>query len=353
MKPVKTRHGEMHVIPSDGVISRSLSLYGEWAKDELDFLKEFISPGAHVLDIGAYIGTHSLAFARFTGIEGQVYAFEPRAEIFQILRNNIYSNQCAHVLPFNVGVSDEVGQVLLEPLDLYASDNFGGHGLASQELGKSGVYQTTITTIDSTNFSKVDFIKIDVEGMELRVLQGALQTITSLKPTIFCECNSMESGAGVLNFANKVGYKVFGFLSDAFSKNNFNGVTENIFGNAKELGLLLVPPHRLRYADNLSDRYRLCSIETLDAITLCLLHKPQYPDEVLSFTTPSKSLGILYPSPLSRTKDQSILLLTTQLESQFDEIRRIRNSFSWQVTKPIRLIAYLGRRLKAMFGLDN
>ena len=104
-----------------------------------------------------------------------------------------------------MGVSDEVGQALLEPLDLYAPDNFGGRGLASQEVGKSGGYQTTITTIDSTNLAKVDFIKIDVEGMELRVLQGALQTIARLKPTIFCECNSIESGAGVLNFANKVG----------------------------------------------------------------------------------------------------------------------------------------------------
>ena len=353
MKLVKTKYGKMNVIPGDGVISRSLSLYGEWAKEELDFLKELIIPGAHVLDIGAYIGTHSIAFARFTGNQGKVYAFEPRAEIFKILSSNISANQCVHVVGFNMAVSDRTGLAQLEPFDLDAPANFGGSELVVQTVGTSDGYQAVITTIDSMNIARVDFIKIDVEGMESLVLEGGMQTITNLNPTIFCECNSIDSGAGILGFANKVGYKVFGFLSAAFSKNNFNGSVENIFGNAKELGLLLVPPHRLGYADSLSGRYRLCPIETFDEIALLLLHKPQYPDEVLSFAAPSKSLGILYPSPLSRTQDQKILLLTAQLESQTNEIRRIKNSFSWQVTKPIRLMAYLGRWVKSMVSLNN
>jgi FkbM family methyltransferase len=329
MKLVKTKYGEMQVIPGDRVISRSLSLYGEWAKDELDFLREFIAPGAHVLDIGAYIGTHSIAFAQFAGHQGKVYAFEPRAEIFKLLSDNISTNQCVNVVAFNMGVSDQVGQALLEPLDLDAPANFGGNELAGPAAGTSDGYQAVITTLDSMNIAQVDFIKIDVEGMEQRVLDGALQTITNLKPTIFCECNSVESGAGVLGFANKVGYTVFGFLSDAFSKNNFNGADENIFGDAKELGLLLVPPHRLGYAECLLGRYRLCPVDTLDAMALLLLHKPQYPDAVLSVTAASRTIGTLFPSPLSRTQSQQILLLTA-------EIHRVKSSFSWRLTKPLR-----------------
>lgn len=353
MNLVKTKYGEMNVIPSDRVISRSLSMYGEWAKDELDFLNESIFPGAHVLDIGAYIGTHSIAFARFTEKWGKVYAFEPRSEIFKILSNNISLNQCEHVLAFNMALSDRVGVAKLEPLDLDAPANFGGRELEGQTAEISDGYQAVIATIDSMNIAQVDFIKIDVEGMESRVLSGGLQTISNLKPIIFCECNSVESGAGLLGFANKVGYAVFGFLSAAFSKNNFNCANENIFGNAKELGLLLVPPHRLDYADGLSTRYRLCRVDNLDEIALLLLHKPQYPDEILSRTDTSKLMGTLYPSPLSRNLNQQILLLATQLESEAAEIRRIKKSFSWQITKPFRLIAYLWRRVRAMVGLDN
>ena len=345
MNLVKTKYGEMQVIPSDSVISRSLTMYGEWAKNEIDFLKEFITPGAHVLDIGSYIGTHALAFAQFTGSQGKVYAFEPRREIFQILSTNISVNQCTQVVAFNMGVADQVEQATLKPLNLDTPDNFGGQELASQEATADG-YQATITTIDSMHLERVDFMKIDVEGMEQRVLNGARQTITNRKPSIFCECNSIDGGAGVLAFAHSIGYKVFGVLSDAFSKNNFNGVGDNFFGEFKELGLLLVPLHRLEHANSLLNLYRLCPVDTLDTLALLLLHKPQYSDAELASTPAAKLLGTMYPSPLSR-------LLAAQLESQVLEVHRVKNSFSWQVTKPIRFIAYLGRRLSAVCGFDN
>jgi FkbM family methyltransferase len=340
MKLVNTKYGEMYVIPGDNVISRSLALYGEWAKDELDFLSEFIEPGAHVLDIGAYIGTHSIAFARFTGSQGKVYAFEPRREIFQMLSSNIAVNKCGQVAAFNMGVSDRLGQAILEPLDLDAPDNFGGLELASLATGKPGGYQATINTIDSLRIARADFIKIDVEGMEQSVLDGAMETITTLQPTIFCECNSLEIGAGIFGFANSVGYAVFGFLSDAFSKNNFNGAVANIFGDAKELGMLLVPRHRLGHAKGLLDRYRICPVDGLDAIALLLLHKPQYPSAILSGTAAAGSLGTLYPSPLSRAQNQEIMRLTAQLAARDAEVLRIRSSFSWALTKPLRALQY-------------
>lgn len=338
MSTVKTIHGNMHTVPGDLVISRSLELYGEWARQELDLLKEFIAPGAHVLDIGSYIGTHTVAFARFVGSQGKVYAFEPRQEIFQVLCNNLAENQCAQVQAFNMGVSDQSGKTLLGPLDLNASANFGGLELHRAVIEEAGAYTVGITTIDELRIARVDFMKIDVEGMERSVLDGSLKTIQDLKPAIYCECNSVDSGTRILDFANAIGYAVFGFLFDAYSKENFNQHCVNIFGDAKELGLLLLPPNRQTDATRLAGQYPLHPLENPDAIALLLLHKPQYPEAVLSLTAVAAAEGMLYPSPLSRALQQEILVLTARMDALATEIYRMRTSYSWRLTKPVRAV---------------
>ena len=78
----------MRIIEADNVISRALALYGEWAMDELDLMAQIITPGMCVLDVGAFIGTHTLAFSEFVGPMGKVYSFEPRKDIYAILSEN-------------------------------------------------------------------------------------------------------------------------------------------------------------------------------------------------------------------------------------------------------------------------
>jgi len=75
---VDSRYGSLRVIDTDFIISRSLTLYGEWAQGEIDLLSLFISSGDVVIDAGSFIGTHALAFAAIVGTSGRVLAFEPR-----------------------------------------------------------------------------------------------------------------------------------------------------------------------------------------------------------------------------------------------------------------------------------
>lgn len=65
MSIVDTRYGKFNVIDNDTVISHSVRVYGEWAQKEIDFLAHFIKPGYFVIDAGAFIGTHSVAFHRW------------------------------------------------------------------------------------------------------------------------------------------------------------------------------------------------------------------------------------------------------------------------------------------------
>ena len=91
------RYGTMSYLKNDLILGRSLREYGEWAQGELNLLLDLIDVGSTVIDVGAFMGTHTLAFARHVGPEGQVYAFEPHPVAFSLLRLNIEQNDLSNV----------------------------------------------------------------------------------------------------------------------------------------------------------------------------------------------------------------------------------------------------------------
>jgi len=271
---VFTKYGAMSLLEADQVVSRSVALYGEWAQEELDFSNLFIKKGAFVLDVGAFIGTHTLAFSNMVRPSGKVFSFEPRKEIYAVLTENVSEN-CENVIAKNIGLGSEESKVDLQYLDTGDAINFGGLDLDDKTVNNALTYQVKILTIDSLDLEKIDFIKIDVEGMEYEVLAGAIKSISKLKPVIFCECNSVEAGSELLNFCDLHDYKAYGFLSSAYNPNNFNEITENIFGSAKELALLLIPKGKIREKLKGVPKELFFPINKLDEISLLLLHKPQ------------------------------------------------------------------------------
>lgn len=350
MSVVATRYGKMRVIDSDNVVSRALALYGEWAMDELILLEKFIVSGMSVLDVGAFIGTHTLAFSKFTGESGKVYSFEPRKEIFTILSENITQNNCINTTAFNIGLAEKEYTLSLEALDVDRELNYGGleiDGLVSA-VGPDN-YQMKVSTIDSLGIDKIDVIKIDAEGMEVRVLEGAVKSIMRNRPIIFAECNSLDAGNKLLNFCNSIQYESYGFLPSAFNPGNFNANRDNIFGSAKESALVLIPNEKKSDAIlNIINKH-LLTIAGLDDLVLLLLHKPQYPYEVLALTKPSSALGINYPSPglseqivgLNKTlqeRDEQIVHLQHSNEKLVKEINEILSSISWCITQPLRTL---------------
>ena len=66
------RHGRMAFLRNDNIIGRSLRLYGEWAEAEIELAKVFLRPGDTVVDVGANIGTHSIAYGLLVGDSGAV-----------------------------------------------------------------------------------------------------------------------------------------------------------------------------------------------------------------------------------------------------------------------------------------
>src|SRR5262249_40407437 len=153
---------------------------GEWAQAEIEFLLDFMGSGDVVLDVGAFIGTHTLAFADRVSPRGNIYAFEPQPVFFEVLKKNIGQNVLSNVRLFNVALSEEVGQKVVYEIDVQDSQNFAGTSLqefSSAPHDTARYHHISVAIVDQLGLESCNLIKIDAEGMEINILRGAQQTI--------------------------------------------------------------------------------------------------------------------------------------------------------------------------------
>ncbi len=133
--------------------------------------------GDIVFDIGAYVGDSALWFAKAVGPQGKVYAFEPEPSNFERLKANLKRNKVINVIPLQLALSENEGEMQIA----------GGEGCSeiTETAGDTSVKVTTADKfMEANKLPRVDFIKMDVEGHELKVLAGAKETIKTFKPSL-------------------------------------------------------------------------------------------------------------------------------------------------------------------------
>ena len=243
----RCRHGSFLSLRSDQYIGRSLAEYGEWGEGEITFLSQLLRPGDVVIDAGANVGTHSVAFARKVGPRGRVYAFEPQPVIHQILSANVVINGLSQVITLNSGLSDRQGSIEFPELNYGARANFGGFSL--EKIGKLADRSTAprrvkiatapldeVLTLDSLRL-----IKADVEGMEAAMLRGAHATLKRLRPALYLECNTPDEVTGILAALDGLDYNAYWHVTPVFNRENWRGATQDVFDNIANLNMLCVP----------------------------------------------------------------------------------------------------------------
>jgi FkbM family methyltransferase len=243
MATVETAFGQLSYFSFDNPIGTALQRYRGWATVEIKFLRQFITPGATVLDGGANVGMHSLAFAQWVGMAGKVVSVEASPETCAVLRSNMESNGLAHVEVVCAALDAEAGTCLVERLNPERPQNVGMLHTAAHSPSvrqPESMIETAARTIDSLELDELHLLKLDVEGSEYRAIKGGLETIRRHRPVILTEALDLEGTLPVLDLLRPLGYKPFFCSFSVYDPDNEAADPENIFGFAREASLLFV-----------------------------------------------------------------------------------------------------------------
>ncbi|NPB05891.1 MAG: FkbM family methyltransferase [Aquificae bacterium] len=153
-----------------GVLKR-----GRIESPEDRFVKRILKRGARVFDVGAHWGGFSLLFAHLVGPEGAVFSFEPFPKNYRMLVRNLRLNRFEdRTKTFPYAVSDRPGTLTLK----VASTSSGHHSVVRRDLPSEGEVKVKAVSLDGIwDGAPVDLLKVDVEGYERFVLEGAIRLV--------------------------------------------------------------------------------------------------------------------------------------------------------------------------------
>jgi FkbM family methyltransferase len=209
----------------DVVIGRSLELYGEYSEGETDLFRQVVRPGHVVVEAGANIGAHTLPLSRLVGDRGRVHAFEPQRGLFQMLCANLALSGRTNVEGHCAALGATPGRILVPELDPARPANFGGLALGGHPRG----VETPLTTVDTLGLARLDLLKVDVEGMELAVLEGAAETIGRCRPLLYVENDRVERSPALIEWILARGYRLYWHLPALYQPANYFGNPVNVF----------------------------------------------------------------------------------------------------------------------------
>ncbi len=158
-----------------------------YEKENFAFLKSCCGEGATILDIGAHIGLFSVVAAKIAGEYGKIFSFEPAPTTVPVLNQTIRINELGNMInPVNQAMGKEVGKITFY-ISEGEADNSNSLVAYKQDRKLNGV-EVEVNTIDnfvmSKKLSKVNFIKIDVEGAEYDAICGGMQVLKKYKPNV-------------------------------------------------------------------------------------------------------------------------------------------------------------------------
>ncbi len=203
----------MELDPSEWIDSNILFCPQFVDNQEISFIKENLKPGNVFIDIGSNIGYYSLIASKMVGNEGLVLSVEPHKIVYKKLIRNISLNKAFNIKTVNVGISNKEEVLRLSPTN---RKNSGTNSFV-QSTNNIGFMEVEclplLLLLKKEEINQVDFLKLDIEGFEFRVLNHFFQNASlSLYPTyILYEDTSYyvsENGGNLSNLLYSKGYKV-------------------------------------------------------------------------------------------------------------------------------------------------
>lgn len=232
------RYGIMVWPKADRVIGASLANYGEFAEGENRIMARYLRSGDVAVDIGANVGTTTLPMSRAVGAAGQVFAFEPQPLVAHCLAASLVLNEILNVRVLSLAVSQRAG---VARMNFNAGGDAGNFG--STALSLDGDLVPTIA-LDDMQIDCLALLKIDVEGHEWDVFQGAEKTISSCRPVVYFEAKRLPGTVASIEFLQEHGYRCYWHFAHFYRTDNFLGNVEDMFRGVGDMNILAVPQAR-------------------------------------------------------------------------------------------------------------
>ncbi len=197
---INSDYGPIIINVNDQFISKEIIKNGFYNIEDINFIKKILeiqlkkfNRQITFYDIGSNVGTHSLAVAKSFKNNIKVRAFEAQRIIFNMLCGTMAINGLSNVYCHHLAIgNDSIERLEISLPDYSSFNNFGGLELMppvrsdNQNMSKNGYEFVNVATIDSLAES-VDFIKMDIEGMEDKAIEGAVNTIDKYRPICYIE----------------------------------------------------------------------------------------------------------------------------------------------------------------------
>lgn len=225
----KMRDGWMLYNKYDQYVGASIRKYGEFSHGEMELFQQILIEGHYVVEVGANIGAHTLGMSILVGTAGRIFAYEPQRIVFQTLCANMAINSRTNVHCYEQAVSNEKAMIRLPDIDYSKQRNFGGISIDRFSAGEP--VQVVILDEALKAVPRLDFLKIDIEGMEHQVLSGSTMLISRHKPVLYVENDRVDKSQALIELIQSMGYKLYWHITRLYNPNNYANDRENIFGN--------------------------------------------------------------------------------------------------------------------------
>jgi len=190
-------------------------IYFKYKDNGQIFFTDLFKPNYTIIDIGANIGATVLKYSKLA-TEGKVFGFEPSKKNFKRLTDHIKLNNISNIVPLNFGLGSEKSTLKLFEV---VESNPGMNRILQNQDENFNFEEIEINVLDTwieeNKITKIDCIKIDVEGFEMEVLKGAYRTLEVFKPILFIEVidsnlkENNSSALDVYNYLSNFNYTIY------------------------------------------------------------------------------------------------------------------------------------------------
>ncbi|TDX00255.1 FkbM family methyltransferase [Dinghuibacter silviterrae] len=177
------------------------------------FLKEYIRPGDTCIDIGAHLGYYSFELCRLSGETGAVYAVEPISKFNSVIERYMRRHAYPTLRLFKVALGGDGGTVAMGIPQVGARKRFAYAKIIEKSDAFDFVETEQVRNEDPNelfgHLPKIDFIKCDVEGFEVRLFAKMQPTVARYRPMIVCELNAVTDRADMARMLEPLGYACY------------------------------------------------------------------------------------------------------------------------------------------------